>query len=121
MNNPALIARANEPTQGQVSRCYSVYGLRIRTTIPLTIPELPGESSYDIDVLDGDPLFFEESLRNLTLEFRLGPSTSTSWTMALCAPRGNVRLLVSPDGSQVLYRPFGEFSAASFETYLLGL
>jgi hypothetical protein len=121
LNKPALLAKADEPKQGQVSRCYSVYGLRVRTTIPLTIPELPGESSWDIDVLAGDPLLFEESVRNVPL--------NSDWAQAHPLPgrwiyarlKGTFDFLISPDGSQVFYRSLGELSATSFETYLLGL
>ena len=121
MNSTPFLAKTHGLPQHRLSHCYSVYGLRLRTPIPLTIPELPEESSCDIDVLAGDPVFFEESLRHLNL--------NSDWAQAHRLPArwvyaridGMFDFLISPDGSQVFYRLSGELSMASFETYLLGL
>ena len=121
MNSLSLLSRSAELPQAGLTYCYSVYGLRIRTPIPLTIPAIPAESTCDIEVLAGDPLVFEESLRDLAL--------NSDWAQAHRLPegwfygrfKGMFDFLVSPDGCRIYYRPLGQFSTASFEAYLLGL
>ena len=121
MNSSPLLAKTDGLPQHGSSHCYSVYGLRVRTTIPLTIPELPEESSCDIDVLAGDPVFFEESRRHLNLKSDWAQAHRLPGRWVYARIDGMFDFLISPDGSQILYRLLAELSMASFETYLLGL
>jgi hypothetical protein len=116
-----VLAKAGELSKHGASRCYSVYGLRLRTTIPLTLPEVPTELTCDTDVLAGDPAFFEESARHLTLDSDWAQirGLSTGWIYARFGTLFD--FLVSRDGSQILYRPLSDFVMASFEAYLLGM
>jgi hypothetical protein len=124
LNGSTLLATAGQVRQRGVSRCYSVYGLCVRTPIALSVPELAGETPCDIDVVAGDPALFEESLRNVTLnrEWAQAHRLPARWVYARI--EGLVDFLISPDGSQVFFRQLAELSASfetSFEAYLLGL
>jgi hypothetical protein len=121
LNSTTLLATTDQLRQRRISRCYSVYGLRIRTSIPLTLPEVSGDSGCDLEVLAGDPAFFEDHVRNLTFnsDWAQAHRLPGRWLFARLA--GLFDFILNPDGSQILFRPLGEFSTVSFETYLLGL
>jgi hypothetical protein len=121
LNSSALLATTDQLRQRGVRYCYSVYGLRIATTIPLSVPEVPGESGCDVEVVPGDPAFFADRARNFTFnsDWAQAHRLPGRWVYARLA--GLFDFLLSPDGSRIFFRPLGEFSGASFETYLLGL
>ena len=121
LNHPAPPAGMADLPQQRRPCCYSVYGLRLRTAIALSVPQLPEGSGYDIDLIAGDTHVFEESLKNVVLK--------SDWAQAHRLPErwlyarieAIVDFLVSPEGSEVFYRPLSDFSSASFETYVLGI
>jgi hypothetical protein len=121
LNISVPLAKVDELRQLRFNRCYSVYGLRLRTTVPLTLPELPRESSCDIEVLAGDAALFEERLTNVTLHSSWAQAHRLAGRWVYARLEGMFDVLLNPDGSRIFFRPLGELSMASFETHLLGL
>lgn len=109
------------PALSLFARCYSAYGLRVRTSIPLSVPQISSDSPCDIDVIPGNSVLFEESIRHLNIRVDWAQAHRLPERWLYARFEGLFDFLVNPNGSRILYRPLGEFTPASFETYLLGM
>lgn len=102
---------------------YGVYGLRVRSSAPLTLPLLPCDGSADVEILAGEDTVFDREIQRLTFD-------PTDWIHICSLPEGGhyFRLdemfdfLVSPAGDRIFYRLLSSnsISIESFQTYALG-
>ena len=120
---PALLV-AGEPPQfpanAQVYH-YAVYGLRLRSSIRLTLNEDSGEGPVDVELLAGDPALFEAAASKVTID-------PVDWIHMHELPDGwsyirydeMFEFQISPSGDQIFFRLLAESSLESFQTYALG-
>src|SRR5258706_7303058 len=105
--------------------CYRVYGLRLRTSLPLTFPAELSEAAGDPDVEireDSDGLLAGALERS-----GLAPDRA-AWMQHARLADGSTyvrwedlfHFLIPADGRRIVYGRLGEASAESIQTYLLG-
>lgn len=100
---------------------YSLYGLRVRTCLKLTLHDIPLEATADVEVFPGDPKFFEEMSAPLTLpqgDWIHRHELSNGWSYLRYDDL--FEFLVSPAGDRILYQFLAEVPLESFQTYALG-
>jgi hypothetical protein len=101
---------------------YGIYGIRLRSEVPLPLPELTGPSLGTIELISAPKSFFLDAVQSNLLEDR------TAWhkTAHLADGSSYVRwkdlgeFLVSADGRQITCRKLTEAEPESFHVYLLG-
>ena len=102
---------------------YEVYGISLRSSFPLSLPERSGTGLMEIKVQKGPADFFSDSLRGANLL----PSLYRTFSYAhLNCGSSYVRwdglgeFHVSPDGRTITCRRFEEAHLECFQVYLLG-
>lgn len=105
-------------------RTYSVYGIRLRSTIPLCLPECPaGSPGADIEIHLAPPEFFSSALNGAPLI-----EVESGWYSYAHLPGGATYIryeglfhfLASPGGKHLYCAELGPCAAESFHAYLLG-
>src|SRR5882724_6839105 len=106
-------------------RCYRVYGLRLRTSLPLTIAAEPPEAvgDPDVEIREDSAGLLAAALERSDLapdreawmqHARLADgSTYVRW-------EGLFHFLIPADGRRIVYGRLGDASEESIQTYLLG-
>jgi hypothetical protein len=100
---------------------YRVYGISLRSQVPLHYPESDNPASYEAEIVSVPRSSFPEFLNGIS------PETS-KWFQHLPLEDGSTYLrwkglsefLVSPDGTRVTICPASRASQAAVHTYLLG-
>jgi hypothetical protein len=101
---------------------YGIYGISLKSEIPLALPEHDGDAHASIELRHGGSGQFEEAINRANLVARedgycysrLNDSSSyVCWT-------GLGEFIVSPRGDRVWCSRAGEASNESFQVYLLG-
>jgi hypothetical protein len=101
---------------------YGIYGIHLRSEIPLPLPQQTERPLGTIDLRSGSEGFFRDAVQGSLLEDRTvwhklahlaGGSSYMHW-------RGLGEFLVSSDGRQITCRKFAEAEMESFQVYLLG-
>jgi hypothetical protein len=118
---PGAIERAQD--EARPSRDYSLYGMAIRSEIPLSYRERGGWSPPDVTISLQLPHWFGNARRDLA-----DMDTSSSWYEYGVLPDGSDYLrwpslfefVVSADGRHVAAGQLANASAESFQSYLLG-
>jgi len=114
-------ADAKPKDSADSGRSYSVYGVRIRSGIPLTIPETSLEGPPEIGFAPGEPEAFADALGQV----HLNPS---HWFHSHELPNrwsyirfdALFEFLIAPEGNRILCQLLGPVSTESLQTYLLG-
>jgi hypothetical protein len=119
----AASVEAHSTVESISERCYSVYGVRLRSDISLALPPANSfEPLAEIQLQSESPQFFAELTRGIELEQR--PS---SWYELGYFNDGAVyarwkdvgEFFVSPDGHRIICRRLGATPSESFQVYLL--
>ncbi len=105
------------------ARVYELYGLRVRSAIPLPFPSLAGRGRATVTVRRRSAAFFARLRRRLGLGRHDGP-----WFRRARLPDGGEYLRwtglfefrVSADGCEITARSLNGASGEGFQTYLLG-
>lgn len=116
-------AVAGEPATQPPSYRYSVYGISLRSEVPLSLPEAGDSGFAEIDLSIGSPELFADAVRGATL----GPSP-TAWYRRAHLPDGSTyvrwedlgEFLVSGDGRRITLGVLRAASQEAFQVYLLG-
>jgi hypothetical protein len=102
---------------------YLLYGLRVRSAIPLPAPQLVSSERAGIEFSEGSVALFWRVRRDAGID-----ATEEDWFQHARLPDGSDYLqwsglfefLVSADGGRIVYRELDGGSPESFQTYLLG-
>ena len=100
---------------------YSLYGLRIRSNVRLTLDDIPIEGNADIELRPGDPERFDAVASTIPPDYSAWiyqQQLSDDWTYLRY--EGLFELLVAPLGNIILYRLISSVHLESFQTYALG-
>lgn len=101
---------------------YSVYGLRVRSAVPLPCAPARDAERVDVDIATAPPRYFSSAREGVGAapepwQFRrvsfADGSDYLRWSSAL-------EFIVSADGRRIVGRRLGRASLATFQTYLLG-
>lgn len=121
MNRTGAEAELLELAHAEPTYDYLICGMRVRSSIRLTIPAAPFAGDSEIEMLPGESGVFN----NVRHQVHLNPShwfhdheLSSGWSYIRCDKW--FEFLVSPNGAQILYRILGSVSMESLQTYLLG-
>jgi len=103
------------------SHYFSVYGLSLRSNIPLGYPEGPRRARDELAIVNVSEPSFRKLVNGAC------PQTSNAWFEHACLGNGSTYLrwkglsefLVSADGSRITYCPVGQIRSESVHTYLL--
>ena len=109
--------------RGREFHWYRTYGIRLRSQIQLSFPEVESRRDSDIDLLKASPEFFQEAIRNT--DVKLSP---TGWYKYAQMDNGQSYLrwdglfefLVDSDGRRIWCGWLGATSLESLQVYLLG-
>jgi len=106
-----------------VTRSYCLYGVRLKTVVPLPGPEIAGSGQVAIEFLSGPVSLFSRVRREAGIRREKGDwfeharlsdgSDYLRWS-------GLFEFLVSPDGRRIACCALNGTSLESFQTYLLG-
>jgi hypothetical protein len=100
---------------------YLLYGLRLRSSLKLTLDDVPVEGDADLKLLLATPDWFESAVSAVKLD-------ASNWIHIHELPGGwsyirydeNFDFLISPSGNCILYRLLAQVPFESFQTYALG-
>ena len=103
--------------------CYRLYGLLLRSVLPLPGPEFAGSGTAGVEVFHGSNSLFSRARSEAGIRLKAG-----DWFAHARLPDGSHYLqwsglfefLVSPDGRRIACRTLNGASRESFQTYLLG-
>jgi hypothetical protein len=102
---------------------YSVYGITLRSEVPLSLPEVETPGLLEIELYHGKPEQFSEAAEGATLR-----PNRTAWYRHAHLQDGSTFLrweniaefLISADGLRVAFCWIGSVSWEAFQVYLLG-
>lgn len=103
--------------------CYRLYGLLLRSVLPLPGPEFVGSGAVAVELFDGSASLFSRARRKAEVRPEKGEwfqyarlsdgADYVEWS-------GLFQFLISADGRQIACRPLNGASPESFQTYLAG-
>ncbi len=106
-----------------VTRVYCLYGVRLKSAMPLPGPEIASSGQVDIELFSGPASLFSRARR----EARICPEEKEWFSHAGLSDgsdylrwSGLFEFLVSADGRRIACRELNGASSESFQTYLLG-
>ena len=100
---------------------YSLYGLRVRSNVRLTLDDIPIEGNADVELRPGDPERFDAVASKIPpdhSDWIYQQQLSDDWTYLRY--EGLFEFLVAPLGNIILYRLISSVHLESFQTYALG-
>jgi hypothetical protein len=100
---------------------YRIYGLRVRSPVLLAASRIPTEGRADVELLSGDPAWFEAAFSHLVIDHSDWihlHELADGWSYIRYDEMFD--FLVSPLGDRILYRMLASVTSGCFQTYLLG-
>jgi hypothetical protein len=104
----------------ELTHDYLLYGLRLRSTLRLTLDDIPHEGNADLELSPGDPDRFEDAVSQVQLDGDWIHIHEIAGAWTYVRYDGMFHFLISPAGNHVLYGLLAEATLESFQTYALG-